>query len=389
LQVVIFINQKFSSIEKPALVGRAVHHFTGRDKNVPTLYSHKPLTPLRRALARFSLSETAKYVKLTLGLWIGFAIPWYFGYPDAAVSLAGSAMLTLALGSSISAARNYFYKRVVSNVVAMPLGTLLIWITAPHLWLGVFLLPLVIFAIVGIRPSLFQMTSVTVPMTLVLYTGEHIPLLEQRLIGVVLGMLLGYLIQLIVFPPDHGYWANTLVNDGNQQATEAMSLLADGVLDKQKIKPLTAKLGTSGSNLKQAHTLLKEDIEQAWMSPHLSRNRVRLPLFRCYHELFDSLVTFLETIDTFHDQFIALDAQWRADFLARLGRLVAAHRALAEAADLRVEHPGLEKAPLEMEELRQLIEALPASGVFTSVYLGHLTRYGILLCRLSELHCEG
>src|SRR6202035_2080162 len=113
-----------------------------------------------------------------LGLWIGFAIPSYFGYPDAAVSLAGSAMLTLAIGSSISAARSYFYKRVVSNVVAMPLGTLLIWLTAPHLWLGAFLLPLVIFAVVGIKPSLFQMTSVTVPMTLVLYTGEHMPLLE-------------------------------------------------------------------------------------------------------------------------------------------------------------------------------------------------------------------
>lgn len=141
-------------------------------------YSHKPLTPFRRALARFSLSETAKYTKLTLGLWIGFAIPSLLGYPDAAVALAGSAMLTLALGSSISAARSYFYKRVVSNVVAMPLGTLLIWLTAPHLWLGAFLLPLVIFTIVRIRPSLFQMTSVTVPMTLVLYTGEHMGLLE-------------------------------------------------------------------------------------------------------------------------------------------------------------------------------------------------------------------
>jgi hypothetical protein len=61
-----------------------------------------------------------------------------------AVSLAGSAMLTLALGSSISAARSYLYKRVLSNVVAMPLGTLLIWLTAPHLWLGALLLPVVI-----------------------------------------------------------------------------------------------------------------------------------------------------------------------------------------------------------------------------------------------------
>ena len=40
-------------------------------------YAHKPLTPLRRAMARFSLSENAKYVKLALGLWIGFGIPWW------------------------------------------------------------------------------------------------------------------------------------------------------------------------------------------------------------------------------------------------------------------------------------------------------------------------
>jgi hypothetical protein len=350
------------------------------------LYAHKPLTPFRRALARFSLSETAKYTKLALGLWIGFAIPSLLGYPDAAVSLAGSAMLTLALGSSISAARSYFHKRVLSNVVAMPLGTLLIWLTAPHLWLGALLLPLVIFSIVGLRPSLFQMTSITVPMTLVLYTGEHVALVEQRLIGVVLGMLLGFVIQQVAFPPDHGYWANTLVNDGNEQATGPLAQLAAGQLDRTQIKPVTATLRTHGTNLKQAHQLLKTDIEQAWVSPHLKRNLVRLPLFACYQEVFDSLVNFLETMDTFHEQFTALDAPWREAFLARLGKLVAIHRQLAEAADLRVERPPLTMPPLQMEDLRQLIEDLPATSVFTSVYLGHLTGYGILLCRLSELH---
>ena len=353
---------------------------------MPNAYTHKPLTPFRRALARFSLSETAKYTKLTLGLWIGFAIPSVLGYPDAAVSLAGSAMLTLALGSSISAARSYFYKRVLSNVVAMPLGTLLIWLTAPHLWLGALLLPVVIFGIVGLRPSLFQMTSVTVPMTLVLYTGEHLPLLEQRLIGVVLGMLLGFIIQQVAFPPDHGYWANTLVNDGNEHSTGTLAQLAAGQLERAQIKPAAADLRALSTNLKQAHLLLKTDSEQAWVSPHLKRNRARAPLFACYQETFDSLVNFLETMDTFHDQFAALDATWREAFLARLGTLVAAHRLLAGAADLRVARPPLPAPPLHMEELRHLIEDLPASNVFTSVYLGHLTGYGILLCRLSELH---
>jgi uncharacterized membrane protein YgaE (UPF0421/DUF939 family) len=350
------------------------------------VYQHKPLTPFHRALARFSLSETAKYTKLTLGLWIGFAIPTLLGFPDAAVPLAGSAMLTLALGSSISAARSYFYKRVLSNVVAMPLGTLLIWLTAPDLWLGALLLPVVIFSIVGLRPSLFQMTSVTVPMTLVLYTGEHIPLLEQRLIGVVLGMLLGFVIQQVAFPPDHGYWANTLVNDGNEQSTGTLTRLAAGELDKAQFKSSAGALRVLSTNLKQAHLLLKTDIEQAWVSPHLKRNRARLPLFACHQETFDSLVNFLETMDTFHDQFGALDASWREAFLARLARLVSAHRQLAEAADLRVERPPLAAPPLHMEELRQLIADLPGSTVFTSVYLGHLTGYGILLCRLSELH---
>ncbi|MGF6289482.1 hypothetical protein [Paraburkholderia youngii] len=232
-------------------------------------YQRQPLTPLRRALARFSLSETARYTKLTLGLWIGFGIPYLLGFPDAAVPLAGSTMLTLALGSSISAARSYFYKRVFSNVVAMPIGTLLIWLS---------------------------------------------------------------------------------------------------------------------TNLKQAHLLLKTDLEQAWVSPHLKRNAARLPMFACYQETFDSLVNFLETMDTFHDQFAALDAAWREMFLARLARLVSAHRQLAEAADLRVERPPLDAPPLHIEDLRQLTEDLPASNVFTSVYLGHLTGYGILLCRLSELH---
>jgi len=352
---------------------------------VPAAYAHKPLTPFRRAVARFSLSETAQYAKLTLGLWIGFAIPYYLGYPDAAVALASSTMLTLALGSSISAARSYFYQRVFSNAVAMPIGTLLIWLTAPHLMLGAFLLPLVIFAIVRLKPTLFRMTSITVPMTLVLYTGEHLPLLEQRLIGVALGMLLGFIIQQIAFPPDHGYWANTQINEGNQHAIEALSLLTGGAATREEIKPLTAKLRVASTNLKQAHSLLKLDLEQAWVSSHLKRNRERLPLFLCYHEVFDSLVNFLETMDTFHDQFVALDAEWKAAFLAGLGRLVATHRILAQAADLRVEREELAQAPIGMDELRQLIEVLPAPSVFTSVYLGHLTGYGILLCKLAGM----
>ncbi|OUL69313.1 aromatic acid exporter family protein [Paraburkholderia hospita] len=351
-------------------------------------YAHKPLTPFHRALARFSLSENAKYVKLALGLWIGYWVPYSLGYPEAAVALASSTMLTLALGSSISAARGYFYRRVMSNVVAMPIATLVIWLTAPHLLLGTLLLPLVIFAIVRLRPSLFQMTSITIPMTLVLYTGEHLPLLEQRLIGVVLGMLLGFIIQQIVFPPDHGFWANRLVNDGNEQALQALGQLASGEHDSAQLKTIIGQLRKSSTDLKESHGLLKLDLEQAWMSPHLQRNRDRLPLFWCYHELFDSLVNFLETLDTFHEQFTALDPRWREAFLAGLARLLDAHGKLALVADLRVERAALEAKPLQMDALRDIVDTLPAPGVFTSVYLGHLTGYGILLCRLSDMHTQ-
>lgn len=348
-------------------------------------FFHPPLTPFRRAIARFSLSESAKYLKLTLGLWIGFAIPYWYGYPDAAVALAGSAMLTLALGSSISAARSYFYKRVVSNLVAMPLGTLVIWLTSPHLWLGVFLLPLLIFAIVRLRPALFQMTSVTVPITLVLYTGEHLSLLELRLLGVVLGMLLGFIIQQIVFPPDHGFWANRLVIDGNEHATALVAQLAAGTLAPSELKAQTGRLRGFSTDLKQAHSLLKLDIEDAWVSPHLQRNRDRLPLFWCFHELFDSLVNFLETLDTFRPQFDAFDAGWKSAYWAGLEQLVATHRQLAEVADLRVARQPLAASPLRLSDLQRIVEALPAADVYTSVYLGHLTGYGLLLCRLSDM----
>jgi hypothetical protein len=122
------------------------------------------------------------------------------------------------------------------------------------------------------------------------------------------------------------------------------------------------------------------------MSPHLQRNRDRLPLFWCYHELFDSLVNFLETVDTFHDEFAALDPDWRAAFLGGLSTLLDAHAKLARVADLRVEREALTEKPLRMDALRGIVDRLPAPGVFTSVYLGHLAGYGMLLCRLSEMH---
>ena len=57
-------------------------------------------------------------------------------------------------------------------------------------------------------------------------------------------------------------------------------------------------------------------------------------------------------------------------------------------ADLRVERAALEKKPLQMDALRDIVDTLPAPGVFTSVYLGHLAGYGILLCRLSDMHTQ-
>jgi hypothetical protein len=150
----------------------------------------------------------------------------------------------------------------------------------------------------------------------------------------------------------------------------------------------TAALRKSSSNLKEAHDLLKADLAQSWVSAHLERNRVRVPLFWCYHELFDSVVNFLETFDTFNAQFETLDAKWKEDFRQGLARLVDAHRQLAQAADLRVERPSLTMLPLPTSALHALVEALPAVGVYTSVYLGHLTGYGILLSRLNGMHTE-
>ncbi|MFC0086716.1 hypothetical protein ACFFJT_17790 [Dyella flava] len=246
----------------------------------------KPLTPFQSALARLSCTETAKYLRLTLGLWIGFVLPYLAGYPDTAVALCGSAMLTLALGNSISAARGYLYRRVVSNVLVMPVGTLVILLTAPYLWLGVLLLPLAVFAIARLRPSLFQMTSVTVPMTLVLYSGEHVRLLEERLFGVVLGMPLGFIIQQCVLPPDHGYRANRLVREGNQRIIDALAQLTGGTPERHLVSEHADRLHASSAALRQAHDLFKLDLQQAWIAPHLRRNRHRLPLYWCHQEIF-------------------------------------------------------------------------------------------------------
>jgi len=201
-------------------------------------------------------------------------------------------------------------------------------------------------------------------------------------------MLLDFIIQQIVFPPDHGFWANQLVNDGNDRASEALGQLASGQFDPAQLKAMTDKLRKASTDLKEAHGLLKLDLQQAWVSPHLQRNRDRLPLFWCYHELFDSLVNFLETVDTFHDELAALDPEWRAAFLGGLSTLLDAHAKLARVADLRVERAALTEKPLRMDALRDIVDTLPAPGVFTSVYLGHLAGYGMLLCRLSDMHTE-
>lgn len=343
---------------------------------------------VRRAVAIFSLSELAKYVRLTLALWIGFEVPFFFGHPDVAVALAGSAMLTLAFASSISAARGFFVKRVVSNVVAMPLGTLVIWLTAPNLWLGAILLPVLVFAIVRVRPSLFQMTSVSIPMTLVLYTGEHIPLLEQRLIAVVLGMLLGLAIQQLVVPPDHGYRANTLVIEVSRQASDTLAQHLEGNLERDEFRSRIERLRVSNSNLKESFSLLELDLGQKWAASHLRLNQICLPVFRCRYELGNVVISFLETIKILQDQSSKLDLKWKEEYMAGLKRLLEAHLQFAQLIECRIEIRELEPKSIQALELQQMVESLPVTDVLTSACLGYLMAYGVLLCRLSDLHAS-
>lgn len=350
-------------------------------------YPTRPLSPTRRAIARFSLSETAKYARLTLALWIGFEVPYYFNYQDVAVALAGSAMLTLAFASSIAAARGYFVRRVVSNVVAMPLGTLVIWLTAPKLWLGALLLPVLVFAIVRVRPSAFQMVSVTIPMTLVLYTGEHIPLLEQRLIAVVLGMLLGLVIQQLVAPPDHGYRANTLVIEGSRQVTDTLAKFIDDKLDLREFEFHIDGLRSSSTSLRETSKLLELDLRQKWGASDFQRHRARLPYFRCYQGLFNAVVCFLETLEMLRQQPTRLEAQWTQVYIGALSELLETHRQLVLFEDHQIGKSELHlKLVQTPHELEALIASLPVTDVLTSVFLGYLTVYRVFLCQLNDLY---
>ncbi|GLQ51785.1 hypothetical protein ACFFJT_17785 [Dyella flava] len=97
------------------------------------------------------------------------------------------------------------------------------------------------------------------------------------------------------------------------------------------------------------------------------------------------MANLLESVDTFHEPFDAIDPRWKSHWCAGLEQLAAKHRRLADASDPLIDRPGGDIDESRIDVLQQIVESLPATDVVTAIHLSRLTGYGILLCRLSEL----
>lgn len=346
--------------------------------------SYRPLGRWQLKLHELSLQDSAKYIKLSIGLYLGYFVPVWLHYPELAISTACSTMLTMAVGTSNFAARSYFYQRVASNALFMPLGSLLVWFTQPHLWQAVILMPLLAFPLVSLRPHWFRLTSLSVPLAMVLYSGEHIGVIEERVFGVVIGMALGLVLQQLILPPDHGLQANRLLNKGNDTALKALAVIVSQGVHTLPLTACVKELKTIKAQLVMAHTAFEQDLHHSWLSTHLQRNRERTPLFIGYSRVFDVLHDLLTALLAYEREYWALGPTWQAQFHGCLQQLEQIHQAMSRDADPR--QPQLPLLLPDWDALLHALSVLPHQSIYDSIFVSHCTEYTLALRSAVALH---
>ncbi|GGP25693.1 FUSC family protein [Silvimonas amylolytica] len=318
-------------------------------------------------LADFSLTDNARYLKFALAMWLGYFPAYWYGNNEVAIGMATSAMLTLALGNSVNAAQSYFYQRVLTNVIAVPVGCLVLWLTHPHFVLGVVLVPIVILGLVKLRPQFFRLTSLTVAMTLILYSGTYMELIEQRLFSVIVGMFLGFAIHKLILPPDHGHEARKLLVQATDAATACVRASLAG---HQEALP---QLEKSANAYRGSVQMLTVDLNSL-MPWHLERYRPDLAILKTHQQVLDFLVDFGKLMKTFAAEYAGASPEFTAALREVMLQMAALHEQLVTGTVPAVQISALQ--PLTRMNL--------AGNVHESLFRGKAVEYALLLEKLSK-----
>ena len=166
----------------------------------------------KKAGAMFPLEDRVTVWKLIIASYVGFVLVWLFGF-RATSSISVSAIMTLPYGTTVTNTRSYVRKRMLAQVigviVAYPLYVFFNWVPYLHDSQRMALpmtLSLIITALInrGLHLKIADITMLMPGYLVILMTPGYDLYPIMRPIYVLLGVILGYGLNVWFFAPNYG-----------------------------------------------------------------------------------------------------------------------------------------------------------------------------------------
>ncbi|WP_169307276.1 FUSC family protein [Chitiniphilus eburneus] len=289
-------------------------------------------------LSALSISQEGRFVKLLIALLVGYSLPALWGAsPGIAETMASSAWLTLGLGPSVESSKKYFLQRSMANLVPIPIG-LVLYPLVPEPLAIIVLVALAMFVLVKHFPNAFRLTSMGIAICLVAGFGRDLAAAEGRMFAVFFGMLIGFLVELYVLPPDQGYKFHLLA----RRASRQLGALFESVAATRSLDSLT---GGCLDSLTRAQLDLRDQLAnfKADYGPrgrrHLRRYQADMALFGHRVALIASGEHLLRTLADCHALFDTLEPAFREHVFVHLARIDEVHQQLAAYFEHRRAEP--------------------------------------------------
>ena len=183
----------------------------------------------KKAGALFPLTDCVTVWKLVIASYIGFLLVWVFGF-KATSSISVSAIMTLPYGTTVTNTRSYVRKRMLAQVigvlVAYPLYLFVNW--APNFPESQKLalpmtLSLIITALInrGLHLKIADITMLIPGYLVILMTPGYDLYPVMRPIYVLLGVILGYALNVWFFAPNYG----KIIDEQLEQVRERLACI--------------------------------------------------------------------------------------------------------------------------------------------------------------------
>lgn len=166
----------------------------------------------KEAGALFPMEDCVTLWKLIIASYVGFLLVWVFGF-NATSSISVSAIMTLPYGTTVTNTRSYVRKRMLAQIigviVAYPLYLFFRWLPYLHDSQRLALpmtLSLIITALInrGLHLKIADITMLIPGYLVILMTPGYDLYPIMRPIYVLLGILLGYALNVWFFAPNYG-----------------------------------------------------------------------------------------------------------------------------------------------------------------------------------------